>query len=295
MTDQERLVRREQRQVRATAARKRQKTATWLAVSAGAASFVLTLAAVHFTGILEPPPVPTAPAAMLGTTRPQSSIRTPATDPDRPNYRYSIVPGGVRSGEEVMAAILRDPVVAGHYANVVPANLRSERLTAPMSAHVSYRVGDKVYWTRKKLTLNAGEKVLTDGTTTMRERCGNIISMDPLAPALEGAEPTPPEFDLHVDPFVPTPGVELADPPVPPAFPYVHTFTPPGPAPALSGVPGLHTFTPPGPPRNTPPEDNPPTQFSATPTVVPEPSTWVLIATGLGFGAARLLRKRKKS
>ena len=269
--EKERLLRREKREARAAAALKRHRKERRLVIAAGAFSFVATLVGVHFTGILEPPKAPTPPAAMVSTT-PEPAVRTAvATDPDRPNFRYSIVPGGVRSKEEVMQAILRDPVVADHYAGVVPALLRSERLTEPMSAHVSYRIGDKVYFTRKKLTLNAGEKVLTDGTTTMRERCGNILSMDPLAPAIEGAEPAAPEFDLHVDPYVPTMGIELADPPMPDSL-----LVPPS-----SGTPACPECAP--------------VVLSNPPTVVPEPSTWVLLATGLGFGAVKLLRRKNRT
>ena len=80
-----------------------------------------------------------------------------------------------------------------------------------------------------------------------------------------------PEFDMHVDPFIPTPGVELGDPPTP------------------NGLP-----IPPNPP-------NPncvgctPLLLSDPPTVVPEPSTWLLVATGLGAGVAQLVRKRRQS
>ena len=105
--------------------------------------------------------------------------------------------------------------------------------------------------------------------------------MEPLAPALE-AEPAVPEFDLHIDPFMPTPGVFL-DPP----DPAVTRGMPPGPGPF-----GM----PPGAPHplGAPPSDSPagtPSQFSA-PTPVPEPGTWVLVTIGLGVVARKIFKKR---
>ena len=254
------------REARRLAARRQRKTARMLVGAVSAASFIGTILVVHLTKVLEPAQdfshvraVSTKPSASASSSKTDAN----AADSPRPVFKYSIVPGGVRSGDEVVRAMLRDPVVAEHYAHVVPAALRTETLTAPLSVSVSYRVGDQVFWTKKKLTLSKGEKVLTDGKTTLRERCGNILSMEPLGPSLE-TEPAAPEFDLRIDPFTPHDGVNpLGYPPDPPAPPS-------------------------GPPPGTP------TPFSLDPpppTVVPEPSTWVLIATGLGLGIARL-RKR---
>ena len=54
--------------------------------------------------------------------------------------------------------------------------MRAVTLTAPRSAYVSYRRGDRTYWTRDRVWLKAGETVLTDGATTIRARCGNCVS-----------------------------------------------------------------------------------------------------------------------
>ena len=118
----------------------------------------------------------------------------------RPVYRYSVVPGGVRTPEELIEAMARDAVVAGHYAGVDKAKLTTGRLDKPLQAHVSYRVGDRVYWTKRKVTLQAGEQVLTDGQTLVRGRCGNNISVDPLLPTLDN-EPKPDVFDSIVAPL----------------------------------------------------------------------------------------------
>jgi hypothetical protein len=306
---------------------------------AGVTSFVATLFVVHYTKMLEPWGT-SGPATTVAVQPKPKPVQT-SVDSNRPVFRYSIVPGGVRSSTEVTRAMQLDPVVKNHYAKVVPASLRSETLSAPMTAHVSYRVGDKVYWTKKTVALPAGEKVLTDGTTMLRQRCGNIISMEPLAPALE-AEPAIPDFDLHVDPFAPVTGIPVylpspysgiglqglqpgvstglppagssgtpesptfySFPPVPPTGMVPPVVPPGGPTgtPTLFDVPPTPTPTPtptdtPTPtgtpdPRDTPPGGgDPPNVPLDPPTPVPEPGTWVLLATGLGIGAARLLKKR---
>jgi hypothetical protein len=121
----------------------------------------------------------------------------------RPVFRHSIVPGGVRSREEVVAAMAKDVVVKAHYVSVTPAALRQVQLSAPLKVHVSYRVGNNVYWTKRPLTVAAGEFVLTDGSVTIRERCGNLLSVQPLGPTQVG-EPDPDEFDMYVQPLKPS-------------------------------------------------------------------------------------------
>ena len=116
-------------------------------------------------------------------------------------YPHSIVPGGVHTAEEVSTAKAVDPVVAAHYATVDPSRLRVERLAQPLAAHVSYRIGDKIYWTEGKVQLAAGEQVLTDGKTTLRARCGNIVSTVRRTPIFAG-EPEEAEFELVVEPVV---------------------------------------------------------------------------------------------
>jgi hypothetical protein len=91
-------------------------------------------------------------------------------------YRHSIVPGGVYSAEEVQAAILRDPVVAGHYAKLDRTRVVGAVLEQPRAVYVSYRIGQRTLWTSSKIMLPAGERLLTDGTRVVRARCGNLVS-----------------------------------------------------------------------------------------------------------------------
>jgi len=211
----------------------------------------------------QPQPVVAAPApdsreTVATVARLRSSIR--------PIYPYSVVAGGVHSPEDVTLAMQRDPVVAEHYVDVHPEDLREELVERPTLVHASYRIGDKVFWTARTIALHTGEKILTDGKTTIRERCGNVLTVEPLGPALMD-EPAAPEFDVAVTPWTPGAGYRLDSPPV--------------------------FFDPPDPPN--PPEDPPvPVVYRVDPPVpVPEPATWVLLSLGLMAVAARSLHTRR--
>ncbi len=193
----------------------------------------------------------------------------------RPVYRYSVIPGGVSTPGEFADAMASDSVVAGHYAGIEKAKLTTGHLSAPLQAHVSYRIGDRVYWTKRKLTLQAGEQVLTDGQTLVRGRCGNKISIAPLLPTLDN-EPTPETFDLIVAPLFPNSTVRLDAPP--PSFftpRDLKTTSPESGAIGNSGVGGALLFPPPigiGTPRTSsdPPSENE-TPFGVPPGNPPLP------------------------
>ena len=73
-------------------------------------------------------------------------------------------------------------MVAAHYKDVSLEDVRAERVTAPRMAYVSYRVADRIFWTKNKVPLHQGETILTDGDTQIRARCGNCISQTPMFP-----------------------------------------------------------------------------------------------------------------
>ena len=136
------------------------------------------------------------------------AVVRPATIRARPRqaYRYSVIRGGAFSVAELDAALETDPVVAAHYAVFDRARTRLTRAATSQAVYVSYRQGDRVYWTRHKLRLARDEALLTDGVRTARARCGNRISTTPQVPvrddepsaaALEEAE-TPPEGSASV-------------------------------------------------------------------------------------------------
>jgi hypothetical protein len=98
----------------------------------------------------------------------------------RPVYRYSLIPGGVESLEELQKAMQRDPVVAKHFQGFDFQRAHLVRVSETQSMHVAYRLGDKVYWTRKKVSLHPGETLISDGKITARTRCGNRVATAPL-------------------------------------------------------------------------------------------------------------------
>jgi hypothetical protein len=113
-----------------------------------------------------------------------SAFVTPAADAPapapaaaaRPVYRHSIVPGGAYSRDEVAGAMRKDKVVAAHYEDVDVDKLHATTVDAARAVYVSYRVGDKTFWTKDRVRLSPGETVLTDGDTEIRARCGNLLS-----------------------------------------------------------------------------------------------------------------------
>lgn len=93
----------------------------------------------------------------------------------RPVLPYSIIPGGIYDLEELAATMKVDPVVREHYADVQIDRLVPYRLSETLCAYVSYRIGDKIHWTSRKICIPKGELMLTDGTNLIRARCGNRI------------------------------------------------------------------------------------------------------------------------
>ena len=124
---------------------------------------------------------------------PPSSILLP-TGHSRTVYPYSVIAGGAESPQELREAVAVDPVVAQHYADFDITNARRVTLDAEKLVYVSYRIGNKVFWTKHKLALRKGEAMLSDGRNMARTRCGNRISVLPVRPNAP-AEPTSSELD----------------------------------------------------------------------------------------------------
>jgi hypothetical protein len=201
---------------------------------------------------------------------------------EHPVYPYSVIPGGVASAKELQAALQQDPVVAKHYSDFQTKSARIVRLARARHVYVSYRLANRIYWTRKKVALHAGETLFTDGKHLVRARCGNRISETP------GIPTSPSE-----------PGKEVLDHPVPPLFPETTGSPLPGPIwsdesmPLLFGPgapggsdPGLLPFFPfpccgSSPGRSPSPSPGPLPQPYPPPVVAtPEPASFVLLITG---------------
>lgn len=116
---------------------------------------------------------------------------------DRPVYPYSVVPGGVEDAKELKWVAEHDPVVAAHYAGFDYDHARVVRLTLARTVYLSYRIGNRVYWTRHRVSLHKGEKVITDGRMTARGRCANRVEELPQQ-ALSPGEPPAEKFDEPV-------------------------------------------------------------------------------------------------
>ncbi len=130
----------------------------------------------------------------------------------RPNYPYSVIPGGVYNPEELRAAMERDPALREHYAGFDANKARLVRLTEDRYSFVSYRQNGRFYWTKKKLRIAAGEVLLTDGVHYSKTRCGNRLSDLPSRPTQQSnqaeARLSPPpltERTLAGLTFVPSP------------------------------------------------------------------------------------------
>jgi hypothetical protein len=228
-------------------------------------------------------------------------------------YPYSIVPGGASTVEDAKAAMVR-PDVRANYANIDFSKLRQEKLTKNLSGYVSYRYGDKIYWTKKKLTLRAGEMVFTDGVHTVRGRCLNCYSAFPMLP-IRPSEPSEKVMDVPVDvpvfaykfPLLPVESPALPAPPgeLTPTVPILPTGTPgTGPPggiwyPIFPIIPPIHRHHPGSPTTpititgGSPPTGGPPPPPPPPPVVVPEPNYgWLLVAGFIALVLIHGLRRR---
>ena len=130
---------------------------------------------------------------------------------DRPVYPYSVVPGGVRDARELKWATEHDPVVAEHYAGFDYGRAHVVKVVLAREVYVSYRIGGKLYWMRHPIRLKKGETLLTDGSMTARTRCGNRVEEKPQQ-ATSNFEPPAAKFD---EPILPATGTSTASLPAP--------------------------------------------------------------------------------
>jgi hypothetical protein len=206
----------------------------------------------------------------------------------RPVYPYSIIPGGAVSAAELRTAMAHDPVVAAHYAGFDLAKAHVFRVQQARAVYVSYRRGDDVFWTSKKLRLAIGETLITDGLRISRTRCGNQISYVPRTPVSLVAEPVPETLDTPlvsqiIQPFLAPIGGEITGDVVPAgALPFFALETGGG---ETTGAPGIW-------PVPTIPITG--GGFSPPPlTPTPEPSSIILLSIGLGV--VYLFRRLRKT
>jgi len=220
-------------------------------------------------------------------------------------FPYSVIPGGVTSGDELRDAAAHDLVVAEHYAGFDYSRAHVVEVDRPRLVYLSYRRGGQIHWTHKQASLHPGEKLLTDGKITARTRCGNQVSVLPQANTAPD-EPLIAELDR---PDAVASGIEFpstfnsslyqAEPVLPIGPGTVAGGTPIGPGPPGVTVP--FPVTPPifgggggtcvpkkmeGDPKNNKCKPGPP------PPPVPEPGTMVLVLSGAAAVFARFRVKK---
>jgi len=221
--------------------------------------------------------------------------------PSRPVYPYSIVPGGVEDAKELKWVAEHDPIVGAHYAGFNYARAQVVQLTLARTVYLSYRIGTHVYWTRRRITLHKGEKLITDGKMTARSRCGNRVEETPQQQALSPAEPPAERFDEPIragegiakqagapfdSAFLNRPQMPGLEPVAPLNLydPFVGgSFIPLSPPPLPAGLcsPLKSKGTGPSAVAVTGKNKTPISCKAVTPEIVPEPGTWVLFASGL--------------
>jgi len=199
-------------------------------------------------------------------------------------YPYSVVPGGVKGPDGLRDAALHDYVVRRHYAHFDFDHARLVRARQAREVYLSYRIRDTVFWTRKRIHLLPGELLLTDGNITARARCGNQIS-DTAKPEVSDEEPEESVLDEPVARLDSEPAMPLRPLPTPAAptqstlftgtfyFPYVPIVLP-----MPRGLCGPHDHIVDG------------HCVHKNPKVTPEPSTWLLLGSGLALVAWRYRR-----
>ena len=195
-------------------------------------------------------------------------------------FPYSVIPGGVESAEELRKALEHDPIAAAHYAGFDVSKTHVIRLDSDEEMYVSYRLNNRIYWTKKKLKLLRGQTLITDGKNTARTRCGNRLSATARSPV---AEKQP--LDMILDP-APLPDLAEARPialPMALPFPAFSSSLVPSPDfgggadnspvfPISGGGSSSHnTIIPP----TTPP--------TIPPAATPEPDSFVLTAAGISI------------
>ena len=168
-----------------------------------------------------------------------------------------------------------------HYEDFNWKKARLVRTSEPFRAHVSYKKNGNIFWTKEKLSIGKTKEILvSDGTTLVRTYCCNKISHVPQSPHIPD-EPSPELLSppsIPEEPSIPSPSIpETPKEPVPEIYPSTQEL----PRPIFiepSYVP-IRSFD----------------SQNEIPQPVPEPSTFLLLGTGIAGIAVAKKFFRKKS
>lgn len=225
-----------------------------------------------------------------------SASRAPRAADPADVYAYSVIPGGVRTVDDLQEAVRHDRLVWQHYAQFQYQHARLVRATEAREVYLSYRLRNHIYWTRKRHHLHIGELLITDGNITARTRCGNQVSDKP-QPEVSEEEPEEDVLDRPVAHLYPAPNLPMHSSFTTPSLPTAEPVSPQYPE---FGRGFIFPYVPFGVPVDRGCETPAQEAFEAShgivdnesdekrcrplrhkPPVVPEPSTILLISSGL--------------
>ena len=121
---------------------------------------------------------------------------------------FAVVCGGLRTTAEIMSAILS-------YPNITFGTMSESTMPADGYFFMAYKKSGKIYYTKHKVLVHKGERILTDGKYAILMRCGNLILLDiDLANPTSDVEPSPTDLGGVMESGSETPDSAL--PPAPP-------------------------------------------------------------------------------
>ena len=171
------------------------------------------------------------PPIHLASPAPAASVSKlwSAAATSRPVYRYSLIPGGVRTVAELHERVASDAMLSERFEQFDWSSARISKLPADLLVFVNFRKDGKISWTRQRILVRAGQEIISDGVRTILTRCGNEISFVLQTPV----EYLPPgTLDLEVgtvaQPPLPVP-VQCCDNPLPPSPPPAQCCVSPSP------------------------------------------------------------------
>ena len=258
---------------------------TWFLMLAFVATAVITWRFVRQPGgkeFLYPSKTSISSSAPANRTGPDGGNISPmrlAQGLSRPVYPYSVIPGGVRSVAELKRDMEEDPVVRRQYQDFKFQRAHLLQVSNKQAMYASYRIGQKVYWTRKRVSLHSGETLISDGTIVVRTRCGNRVAEKPL----DAGSPLEPPHEDFDQPYA----AMIAVPTTSPVL-----TTSPGSLPAPITKKKKYWVLPlfAAPVAGLDPGSSSPQPLAVT----PEPGTTLLLVSGLGAVYWRVRKYRRK-